>query len=170
MKRRKLVLSPDNVLQRIYTHSYYTGEARKQVGYPEKASANLQASVDDKEQMNDHMHIPINEIARMLSKYFATCNMAYESSNEDSTTANICFVIDAPQNYPDEALAPLQAMIENYTVMRTLQLWMLQQKPDEAPIAASEVQQTAFNLREMFALRKRPHIQKKNSFDKLIDL
>lgn len=170
MKKKKLTLDHNNVLQRIYTHCYYTGEARREIGFPEKAVAKLQASSDDKEQLCDHMNTPIGEIARMLSRYFVMCKNETEVSETTDGVRNTVFIIDIPQNYPDEALTQLETMIENYTVMRTLQLWMMQHKPDEAAIATSEIQQIIFNLREMFALRKRPHREKEDSFDKLIDL
>lgn len=170
MKKRKLTLDHNNVLQRIYTHSYYTGEARREIGFPEKAVAKLQASNDDKEQLCDHMNTPIGEITRMLSRYFALCRNETEVSETTDEIKNTIFIIDIPQNYPDETVPQLEMMIENYAVMRTLQLWMQQHKPDEAVIATGEIQQIIFNLREMFALRKRPHREKENSFDNLIDL
>ncbi len=170
MKKRRIVLNINNVLQRIYTHCYYTGEARKQVGFPEKAAANIQASSDDKTQIIDHINTPTGEVSRMLSRYFALCSRETASNDATEDTNNTVFLVDIPQNYPDEAVPQLETMIENYIVMRTLQLWMLQHKPDEAAIAASEVQQIIFNLREMFTLRKRPQIQQSNSHDKLINM
>lgn len=157
--KQKIILKLRNskVLQRIATHTYYTGEARKAAGAPPMAAAHIQASDDDSRQLIDHLTSACNEIALLLSTYIAICHT--QESDEPTAQGNqrvTLFILEAPANYPTECSRDIEQTIENYAVARTLQQWLVQNKPDESIPAANEAQQHLTTLRQMAALRLRP--------------
>lgn len=157
--KQKIILKLRNnkVLQRIATHTYYTGEARKAAGAPPMAAAHIQASHDDNRQLGDHLAVACNEIAQLLSTYIAICHT--QESDEAAAQGHervTLFILEAPANYPKECARDIEQTIENYAVARTLQQWLVQNKPDESLPAANEAQQHLTTLRQMAALRRRP--------------
>lgn len=152
-----LKLKNNKILQRIATHTYYTGEARKAAGAPPMAAAKIQASSDDEQQLSDHLTIACNEVMQLLSSYIAICHTrnSEEYSEQGNETVTL-FILKPPSNYPTECLKDIEQTIENYVVARTLHQWLLQNKPDESIAAANEAQQHLTKLRQMAALRKRP--------------
>ena len=150
-------LNNKRVRQRIETHTYYTGEARKNSALPPMTAARMQASSDDTTQLTDHLTVACNEIARLLSTYIAICHT--QESDEPTAQGNqrvTLFILEAPANYPKECARDIEQTIENYAVARTLQQWLVQNKPDESLPAANEAQQHLTTLRQMAALRRRP--------------
>lgn len=168
MKKAKLTIKPYIVIERIKTHSYYTGEARKQAGYPPLLAAAIQASDDEIDQLNDHMQLSVAEIGKILSRYLAECHTMKNIDKEQPDISSIDFSLTIPQNFPCHILPQIEQAIENYITMRTLHLWLSQQKPDEANIISNETQQIVYQICEMLTMRKRPQIDKENN--KNIDL
>ncbi len=169
--KEKIILKLRNnkVLQRIGTHTYYTGEARRAAGAPPMAAARMQTSDDDSRQLSDHLAVACNEIAQLLSTYIAIC---HTQKSDEATLKGLetvtLFILEPPANYPKECASDIEQSIENYAVARTLQQWLVQNKPDESIPAANEAQQHLTTLRQMAALRRRP--RKKNpSGQKIID-
>jgi len=58
-----------------------------------------------------------------------------------------------------DALPRIEKSMESYVVKRVLQQWLLQHRPEEAAIPAAEAQAMGLQLRELFALRKKPVIE-----------
>lgn len=164
----KFTLRHKNVLQRIETHTYYTGEARKAAGMPLMAAAHIEACGDDKIQLTDHITTACSEISRLLSTYLAICHSHTidDNNNNDSITL---FRLNAPTNFPIECVADIEQAIENYIVSRVMHLWIAQHKPDESVIYANEVQQQTALLRELAVMRKRPK-RKCATEEKTIDI
>ncbi len=156
MKEIKLTLSIKKAIQRIELHSYYTGEARKKAGIPEELAAGMQASTDDSVQLNDHISSTIGELSRIISRFFGICSVRYIQNIDDNNTQSVEFSLTPPFNYPIETIPQITEAMENYAVMRTLYLWLLQHKPDEAGAVGNEAMLHSNHLRELFALRKRP--------------
>ena len=53
--------------------------------------------------------------------------------------------------------------MESYLVMRTLNMWMLQHKPDEALLTAAEADKQLVQLRELMNSRTRPQAAKRRT-------
>lgn len=157
------------VRQRIETHTYYTGEARKGAMMTPAAAAMMQASDDDSTQLSDHLMIACGEISRLLSRYIAICHIEQRKAIDNSKEKITFFTLEVPANFPTEISSDIEAAIENYAVARVLQQWMAQHKPDETVLAANEVQQHTATLRELTLQRKRPTLHPHRS-GKIIDI
>ena len=55
MNEARLKVLHKNVEQRIQIYTYYTGEARKETGLPDRLAAQMQVSSDDSIQLSDHI-------------------------------------------------------------------------------------------------------------------
>lgn len=158
MKKIKVKLKKSRLLERVQTHCYYTGEARKQIGFPEPLAAAIQASDDDTAQLNDHIGVAAGEVAKIVSRFLAACSTVENGNASHPDIFETEFNLSVPDNFPDETISLLTTAIENYCVARTLQLWLAQHKPDESAIIANEAQQAMYNIRELLSVRKRPTI------------
>ena len=162
-RRKEIVISTHEIAQRLFTYSYYVGEARRNSGAPLKLAAGLQACNDDSEQLFDHMNIAAGELDKMINSYFATGNLFIENDKEHIGYSILNFTLLPPQYFPENRFEELCRTMENYMVMRTLQQWMLQRKPDEAAITAAETEKLALQMREIMNSRVRPRkIEKRN--------
>ena len=168
MKEIKLKVLHKNIEQRIQIYTYYTGEARKEIGIPERLAAQMQVSSDDSTQLSDHIGNAIAELGNLISRYFAICSI---EEIEDETTHNkiYIFTLPLPAMFPETALTRIEKSMESYAVKRVLQQWLLQHRPEEAAIPATEAQTLALQLRELFALRQKPTITLEDP-NKIIDL
>lgn len=168
MREITITVSPRKVMQRIYTHTYYTGEARKVAGTPMRHAAGIQASEDDATQLDDHLQTAIGEIAGLLSRQLAICR-CNEDIDNDSGERIVCLSFIPPQNYPRESLPQMEKIIENYVVMRTLQQWMAQHNPPEQTQPANEAEVAMQQLRGVLSLRKKPR-RERNCHKRIIDI
>lgn len=158
MKEIKLRVRHKNIEQRIQLYTYYTGEARKEVGLPERLAAKIQASSDDEAQLTDHIETAIAELGTFISQHFTNCHI--EKINEgDSNETIYKFTTIVPENFPRTALGLIEQSMENYTIKRTLQQWLQQHRPEESGIPAGEAQTLAYQLREFLTLRTKPCIE-----------
>ena len=158
MKEIKLRVRHKNIEQRIQLFTYYTGEARKEAGLPERLAAKIQASSDDEAQLTDHIETAITELGTYISQYFTSCYT--EKINEgDSNETIYKFTTIVPESFPQTALGQIEQSMESYIVKRTLQQWLQQHHPEESGIPAGEAQTLAFQLRELFTLRTKPCIE-----------
>lgn len=155
-------LKTKNVHQRVQTHTYYTGEARRDAGIPHPFAARMMAGNDDAAQIDDHINSAVQEVASTLSRYLSPCEVERIKCCEEEQCA-VLFIMHTPANFPHEAKGVLSESIENYTVYRTLQLWLMQHKPDEAMLAAQEAQMHAMRIREVLSLRSRPRIKRRKN-------
>ena len=160
MKEIKLKVLHKNIEQRIQIYTYYTGEARKEIGIPERLAAQMQVSSDDSIQLSDHISNAIAELGNLISRYFAICSID-EITDDDTKEKVYIFTLEKPAMYPDTALTRIERSMESYAVKRVLQQWLLQHRPEEAAIPAAEAQTIAMQLRELFALRQKPTIELK---------
>lgn len=169
MREIKLKVLHKNIEQKIQTYTYYTGEARKEAGIPERLAAQMQVSSDDSLQINDHIDNAIAELGNLISRYFAICSIEDRSDETTNNERVHIFSLLVPAMFPQTALAQIENSMESYAVKRALQQWLLQHRPEEAAIPAAEVQAIVLQLRELFALRKKPVIELKDP-NKIIDL
>ncbi|MBQ8271070.1 MAG: hypothetical protein IJZ22_07720 [Bacteroidaceae bacterium] len=169
MKEIKLKVLHKNIEQRIQIYTYYTGEARKEIGIPERLAAQMQVSSDDSTQLSDHIGNAIAELGNLISRYFAICSI--EEINEGTTNDSklYVFTLPMPAMFPETALSRIEKSMESYAVKRVLQQWLLQHRPEEAAIPAAEAQTIAQQLRELFALRQKPVIELEDPHN-IIDL
>lgn len=168
MKEIKLKVLHKNIEQRIQIYTYYTGEARKEIGVPERLAAQMQVSSDDSTQLTDHIGNAIAELGNLISRYFAICSIE-EMTDESSGNKVYVFTLPMPAMYPETALTRIEKSMESYAVKRVLQQWLLQHRPEEAAIPAAEAQTLALQLRELFALRQKPVIELEDP-NNIIDL
>ncbi len=168
MKEITLKVIHKNIEQRIQIYTYYTGEARKEMGLPERLAAQMQVSSDDKIQLSDHIENAIAELGNIISRYFAICSIE-EREDENGENKMYLFTLPMPAMYPETALRRIEKSMESYAVKRVLQQWLLQHRPEEATIPASEAQAIATQLRELFALRMKPVVELQDP-NKIIDL
>ncbi len=157
MNKKDIIISSYDIEQRVFTYSYYVGEARRNSGgVPIKLAAGLQASPDDHIQINDHKNVAVNELTKIINKNF--CNCKHSSTNDEIHEGYSIekFELFPPQYFPKNLIDELQKTMTNYLVMRILQQWMLQHKPDEAAITASETEKATIQLREIMNMRVKP--------------
>lgn len=152
MNTERIEIDYRNILQRIYTHTYYTGESRKTAGAPPHFAARIQASDSDKRALTHHIHLAIAEATKMLTRFLGICTTIH-----DESTSQTNITIELPLNYPTECIRQIAVAIEDYATMRTIGEWMTQNKPDEATLAAEGAQMAAMRLRELMSIRKRPY-------------
>ena len=151
MKKEIIHIEHTKMLQRVYTHTYYIGEARKAAGVPPHLAAELQTSDSNRDILTQHIHTSIAETARMLTRYLGICS----TKHNDATFCSTLF-IKIPPNYPIACMPQIARSVENYIVMRTLEQWLMQCKPDEAAPASQEAKIAAVDLRELLSIRQRP--------------
>lgn len=168
MKEIKLKVLHKNIEQRIQIYTYYTGEARKEIGIPERLAAQMQVSSDDSTQLSDHIGNAIAELGNLISRYFAICSIE-ELFDQETNSKLYIFTLPMPAMFPETALTRIEKSMESYAVKRVLQQWLLQHRPEEAAIPAAEAQTIALQLRELFALRQKPVIELKDP-NSIIDL
>ncbi len=168
MKETKLRVLHKNIEQRVQIYTYYTGEARKEMGIPERLAAQMQVSSDDSIQLSDHIGNAIAELGNLISRYFAICSIEEKSDGSNDGKVYI-FTLPIPAMYPETALTRIEKSMESYAVKRVLQQWLLQHRPEEAAIPAAEAQTMALQMRELFALRQKPVIELENP-DNVIDI
>lgn len=153
MKKEILTIRHKDIMQRLFLHSYYRGEAHKTAGMPKHFSAGIQASESDSDMLENHILTAITECVKLLSRYFAVCSVKKIDENESRITE---LHLQPPCNFPRESLSQMEQCIGNYIVMRTLQQWLAQHKPDDSLLAAEEVKSSTIDIRETASLRKRP--------------
>ena len=168
MKEIKLKVLHKNIEQRIQIYTYYTGEARKEIGIPERLAAQMQVSSDDSTQLSDHIGNAIAELGNLISRYFAICSIE-ELFDQETNSKLYIFTLPMPAFFPETALTRIEKSMESYAVKRVLQQWLLQHRPEEATIPAAKAQTIALQLRELFALRQKPVIELKDP-NSIIDL
>lgn len=151
MKKGIIHIEHTKILERVHTHTYYIGEARKTAGAPPHLAAELQTSYSNKDILTQHIHTSIAETARMLTRYLGICSIKHNNETFCST-----LFIKVPPNYPPECIPQIARTVEKYIVMRTLEQWLMQCKPDEAPSAGQESRIAAAELRELLSVRLRP--------------
>ena len=159
--REEIKISSYDIEQRVFTYSYYVGEARRNSGTPLALSSGIQASSDDHLQMNDHIDVAASELVKMINCYFCACK--YRTDNDETHEGYLIldFLLTPPQYFSFNLLGELQRTMTNYLVMRTLHQWILQHKPDEAAITASETDKITLQLRELMNSRVKPRRLKK---------
>lgn len=167
MKPITLKLKPQNILQRIHTYTFYTGETKRETGIPAMLAARMQTSQDDSTQLLDHLKTAIGEVSRILSHYLATCTTINDGDIEHPEVYTILFKIKIPDNYPEESLNQIEETIENYATSRTLQLWMSQHSPADNITISEESQKHMLILRELCSQRTRP-MPKRSNINKII--
>lgn len=154
MRHIYITINTKDVILKIQTHAYYIGETRKDSGVPVRLAADIQVSENDNRQISDHLDITCNELSKLISRYLSLCNIKEVTEEECSKIRSYSLFL--PYNYPMELIEEVKQAMINYAVIRTIQLWLMQCKPDEAPLIANEVYNTSINLRELLAMRKRP--------------
>lgn len=159
--KKEITLSSYDIEQRLFTYSFYVGEARRAVGTPVQLTACIQASSDDHTQISDHTYIAVTEILTLMNRFLALCsnNVTNDSKHEGHLLFKLTFT--PPRNFPEEMMDELRRTMENYMVMRTLNMWMLQHKPDEAVLTASEAEKLVVKLRELMCCRTKPRQSEK---------
>lgn len=162
MKDIKLRISHKNIKLRVQLYTYYTGEARKEIGIPERLAAQMQASDDDDMQLSAHIGIATAELYSLISRYFL-CSHGEETADEMSNDKTYWFIISTPETFPGEVIPQMEKNMENYVAKRTLQQWFQQHRPEEAAIPAAEAQTHSYQLRELLTQRKRPVTETNNS-------
>ncbi len=160
-KREEIKISLYEVEQRIYTYSYYVGEARRNSGTPIKLSASIQASSDDHIQINDHINVAANELTKIINCNFGTCKQNVSDDETHKGYTILVFHLVPPQYFPVNLLGELQKTMTNYLVMRTLQQWIMQHKPDETAITTAETEKATIQLRELMNCREKPRKAKR---------
>lgn len=163
MNREKIKISLYEVEQRIFTYSYYVGEARRNSGAPLKLAAGMQASSDDHIQIYDHINVATSELVKMINSYFGPCRYIPVNDEAHEGYEIFMFSLSPPQYFPGGLFSELQKAMTNFLVMRTLQQWILQHKPDEAVITATETEKVTLQLRELMNTRVKPRRVKRRN-------
>lgn len=165
MRKVKADINIGDVILRIQSHTFYNGEARKEMGTPIGVAAKMQASDDDNTQLHDHIEVACSELLNIISRHFSSCTLKKKTDVENEANEIASYMFEIPVNYPVEVLSEVKKEMTNYIVMRSTQLWFMQCKPDEAALPANEAISAIRSLDEMMAIRKRPvkEIQRENN-------
>ena len=101
MKEIKLKVLHKNIEQRIQIYTYYTGEARKEIGIPERLAAQMQVSSDDSTQLSDHIGNAIAELGNLISRYFAICSIEERTDETTNYDRMYIFTLPMPAMFPE---------------------------------------------------------------------
>ncbi len=165
----EIELSLHDILEQVHRYNYYVGSSRRDAGHPIKLAATLQTSTDDKQQIETHAAAAIEEIVQIINRYFPNCRHTAEEDESHEGYNVIRLSFRPPHNFPKEAERDLREQFERYTVMRTVQLWMQQVKPDESAIAANESEKAALQIHQTMTSRTRP-VNKRKRPDTRIEI
>ena len=168
-ERFEIRLPLHGILEQIDRYSYYTGNARHEAGTPARMAAAVQSSADDRKQMESHIGAAIGEAAQMINRYLANCRQASEEDIEHEGYSIVTLNYRPPYYFPEEANSQLAAHIERYIVMRTIQLWMQQVRPEESVISATEAEKETLQMRQAMAVRIKPR-RKRNNPDTRVEI
>jgi hypothetical protein len=102
------------------------------------------------------MDAAVTELVKMINCTFCTCTSSNEADDEHPGYTTLKFLLVPPQYFPMHLFGELQKTMTSYLVMRTLQQWILQHKPDEAVITTSETEKLTMQLRELMNCRVKP--------------
>ena len=115
MKNRynTIIVPHYNVEQRLFTYSYYVGEARRATGVPPQQTSGMQASSDDRAQILDHLHMALTDVTRFMNRYFRMCSyeVGADASHEGYEIYKFMFL--APERFPENMLPQLQQCVES---------------------------------------------------------
>ncbi len=154
-------LSLHDIQEEIDRYNYYVGNSRREAGIPIKLAATLHTSADDKKQIESHMATAIGEIVQMMNRYFSdTRQTTGEDENNDGYRI-VILTYRPSHNLPKETNRLLKELFVRYTVMRSVQLWMQQVKPDESVIAATEAEKIALQIHQAMTARIKPRNKRK---------
>lgn len=169
MKRIRTEINICDIILRIQSHTFYIGEAQRETGIPIRLAAKMQASDDDKTQLSDHIDIACNELVKIISKRFSSCILKKktETEKEENTNETAIYSFEIPANYPVELISELKTTMINYIVTRSVQLWFMQCKPDEAAIIANETLNAVNNLNEIMGIRRRPQKEQRKDNNRI---
>lgn len=156
MKHIHIEINLKEIILRIQTHAYYTGKARKDNGTTIRLASDMQLSDSDNSQLYDHLDIACLELSNFITRYLNTCNIKEYDSIDSNDSRFIIYSFLLPSNYPTEFVKQIKQSIINYAVMRTIELWFMQCKPDETVLIANEVHKSVNQLCELLTMRKRP--------------
>ena len=155
--KEDIKISSYEVEQRVFTYSYYVGEARRSSGLPLKLAASIQASSDDHLQLNDHMTVATSELVKIINSISCVCSHYTQPDEMHDGYTLLIFSLMLPQYFPVHLVGELKNTITTFLVMRILQQWFLQHKPDEATIIAAETEKIVIQLRELMNSRTKPY-------------
>lgn len=156
MRHIHIGINLKDIILRIQTHAYYTGKARKDNGTVIRLASDMQLSDSDNSQLYDHLDIAFIELSNFISRYLGTCNIKENESNDGHDNRTIIYSFLLPNNYPTEFVKQIKQSFINYAVMRTIELWFMQCKPDETMLIANEINKSVNQLCELLTMRKRP--------------
>lgn len=159
--KKSIIIELQDIIRRLQTYTYYTGEARKKSGFPLQLASDIQASDNDTIQLYDHIDNVCNEAAAYISRYLSLCNLKITETDDCNNSRSACFSVELPHNFPIECIEQLKTSIINYAVTRTAQQWLTQFKPDEGMYINNEVQSRLIQLREVLTQRNLPYTKGK---------
>ena len=155
MENLILEINKEDLLEHIYKSSAYTARSREAMGIPATVCDAMQATADNANMIEPLLKKSVGEAVSIIDEYF-------HGSTHVQTEKENCiyyeYKIPVPSNFPQENSAILEGVIGDYLVQRTLHLWYIMVKPDEAGITATVVNDISANLRRLLTMREKPHM------------
>lgn len=152
-----LSLEGYRVFTKVYSSSYYLGEARKgESPATNDIAARLQISTDQNDLLGSFLQVAVERLNKMLTRYMGDTSCRKESDTAHTGYALYTFTIKGPSNFMSSQAERLAMCLENYAAAKLLYEWLKINKPDEAVIAEAGVTEQAALLREITASRKKP--------------
>lgn len=147
-KSVEIQIDKDNVIGKVKTSTYYTGEARKVVDGLLEVGTKLQASEDDSDFLNDAYNEAVGKLSVILTK--AAGPATFTSGTPDK------FTIMSQANFNDVVVPAIKDTCETYLSDYILFVWLSAMKPDEANVFAQKISLHETSIRNLACERKKP--------------
>lgn len=147
-KSVEIQITKENVIGKVKTSTYYTGEARKVVDGMLEVGTKLQASDDDTDFLDDAYNEAMGKLAVTLTRTAGPT--AFTSGTPDT------FTIMSQANFNDSIIPALKTTCETYLSDYILFVWLSAMKPDEASVFSQKLALDESDIRNLACERKKP--------------
>lgn len=154
--RITLLLSSYNVLMKVQTNSYYTGEARKEDVQHLESGTRIQTSQDEEDILGDYLSTAVDHLHRLLGLYLGETACMSQSDAAHEGYILISFTVQAPANFVVSRCGELERLIEDEATYLVLRDWLGVMKPGEEAFAVQKAQEAELNIRYLVTGRTKP--------------
>lgn len=147
-KSVEIQITKDNVIGKVKTSTYYTGEARKNIEGLLEVGTKMQASDDDTDFLNDAYMEAVGKLTATLNRTAGPAT--FTSGSPDK------FTVMSQANFNDTVIPALQSTCETYLSDYILFVWLSAMKPDEANVFSQKLTIDEKDIRDLACERKKP--------------
>lgn len=147
-KSIEIQITKEDVIGKVKTSTYYTGEARKSIDGLLEVGTKIQASDDDTDFLEDAYNEAAAKLTVTLTRTAGPAT--FTSGSPDK------FTVMGQANFNDTVISALQSTCETYLSDYILFVWLSAMKPDEANVFAQKLSVDEKDIRNLACERKKP--------------